>query len=513
MKKTISIILLLMIIINLFYIKAQAVEIENAYIENLGLCENHLQYKKASTGQWSYVVTTMVGYRINGTIHYAYCLNVDKHGVGDVENYNVNVTEMLSDEKVWRAIINGFPYKTPAELGVANEQDAFVATKQAVYSVIYDRDVDNFYRGVDERGIQIFNALKNIVETARNSTQSPIEGQLQINKIGEFKKENNNFYSQEYSVSSNVELNNYQITNISNFPEGSYISSLSNEPKTEFAGGENFKILIPKEKILENFEGKIQINGKLKSYPIFYGKSYDSNLQDYALTYEAYSNVSGECTLDVNAYEGQIKIIKIDSETKKPISGVEFIAKYEDGTNIGKFTTNKEGIINITGLKQGKIILTETKTQKQYVLDTQDKEVTIGYDEIKEITVTNDYIKGYIKIIKKSEDDNLITGEKAGTPLENVKFEVYDENMELVDTLTTGKDGTAVTKELKMGKYFVKEVETSEYYELNENNYEIEIIKNGETVELIITNKSKVPPKEPEIPVEPEKPKLPVSGY
>ena len=223
--------------------------------------------------------------------------------------------------------------------------------------------------------------------------------------------------------------------------------------------------------------------------------------------------MSGECTLNVNAYEGQIKIIKIDSETKKPISGVEFIAKYEDGTNIGKFTTNKEGIINITGLKQGKIILTETKTQKQYVLDTQDKEVTIGYDEIKEITVTNDYIKGYIKIIKKSEDDNLITGEKAGTPLENVKFEVYDENMELVDTLTTGKDGTAVTKELKKGKYFVKEVETSEYYELNENNYEIEIIKNGETVELIITNKSKVPPKEPEIPVEPEKPKLPVTGY
>ena len=336
---------------------------------------------------------------------------------------------------------------------------------------------------------------------------------MQINKIGEFKKENNNFYSQEYSVSSNVELNNYQITGISNFPEGSYISSLSNEPKTEFAGGENFKILIPKEKILENFEGKIQINGKLKSYPIFYGKSYDPNLQDYALTYEAYSNVSGECTLNVNAYEGQIKIIKIDSETKKPISGVEFIAKYEDETNIGKFTTNKEGIINITGLKQGKIILTETKTQKQYVLDTQDKEVTIGYNEIKEITVTNDYIKGYIKIIKKSEDDNLITGEKAGTPLENVKFEVYDENMELVDTLTTGKDGTAVTKELKMGKYFVKEVETSEYYELNENNYEIEIIKNGETVELIITNKSKVPPKEPEIPVEPEKPKLPVTGY
>lgn len=41
------------------------------------------------------------------------------------------------------------------------------------------------------------------------------------------------------------------------------------------------------------------------------------------------------------------------------------------------------------------------------------------------------------KNYKISEDDNLITGEVAGTPIANVKFEIYDDSGKLVDTLIT----------------------------------------------------------------------------
>ena len=629
--KIISTILITFILLNaILQIPVNAIPMQETKIENLGQCEMHLQYWKEPDGIWSYIVTTMVGYRINGNLHYAYCLQRERKGVGgDQESYNVNVTEMLKDEKIWRAIINGFPYKSAEELGVENDQDAFVATKQAIYSVMYDWDVDTHFRGADERGWKIFNAIKTITNNARNGTETPNKSNvLEIKPVGEFKKENNNYYSQEYSVKASVDMSNYIITKIENFPEGSIVTDLNNNPKTEFSPNQNFKILIPKNKILNNFEGTIKINGRVKTYPVFYGASYDENLQDYALTYDAYETVGDEITLRVNAYKSKITVIKKDGETNKPIENVEFNVKYKDGTQIGNFKTDPNGTITISNLKQGTIILTETKTQEQYVLDGTEKEIIIEYDEEKtieiknerkkgnitikkvdkddnsinlsgvefdliaqngdivkhlvtdkngeakaenidignyilketktnqeyklslqqditiewnktfNIQIENEKIKGKVKVIKTSEDDNLINGDKAGTPIANVKFVIYDEKGEIVDTLITETDGIAISKDLVKGNYIIKEIETGDAYELNEEDFTIEIKKDGEVVELEISNKSKTPPpeeppeeplveeppievppeelpEEPEIEVPPveEPKKLPVTGY
>ena len=629
--KIISTILITFILLNaILQIPVNAISMQETKIENLGQCEMHLQYWKEPDGIWSYIVTTMVGYRINGNLHYAYCLQRERKGVGgDQESYNVNVTEMLKDEKIWRAIINGFPYKSAEELGVENDQDAFVATKQAIYSVMYDWDVDTHFRGADERGWKIFNAIKTITNNARNGTETPNKSNvLEIKPVGEFKKENNNYYSQEYSVKASVDMSNYIITKIENFPEGSIVTDLNNNPKTEFSPNQNFKILIPKNKILNNFEGTIKIKGRVKTYPVFYGASYDENLQDYALTYDAYETVGDEITLRVNAYKSKIIVIKKDGETNKPIENVEFNVKYKDGTQIGDFKTDQNGTITISNLKQGTIILTETKTQEQYVLDGTEKEIIIEYDEEKtieiknerkkrnitikkvdkddnsinlsgvefdliaqngdivkhlvtdkngeakaenidignyilketktnqeyklslqqditiewnktfNIQIENEKIKGKVKVIKTSEDDNLINGDKAGTPIANVKFVIYDEKGEIVDTLITETDGIAISKNLVKGKYIIKEIETGDAYELNEEDFTIEIKKDGEVVELEISNKSKTPPpeeppeeppvEEPPIEVPPEEPpeepeievppieepkKLPVTGY
>lgn len=624
--KVVSVITILVIILlnTILQVPVFAIPMQEAYIENLGDCEYHLQYWKEPDGIWSYIVTTVVGYRINGNLHYAYCLQREKKGVGGEQgSYSVNISDMLKDEKIWRAIINGFPYKSPNELGVINEQDAFVATKQAIYSVIYGWDVNTHFRGADERGWQIVNAIKNIVDKARNGTEKPNQSNvLTIKQVGEFKKENNEYYSQEYSVSSSVDMENYIITNLENFPKGTIVTNKNNQSQTEFSSGQNFKILIPTKQILENIEGTIKINGKVKTYPVFYGASYDPNLQDYALTYDAYETIGAEIKMRVNAYKSKITVIKKDSETNKPIEGVEFNIKYKDGTPIETYKTDKNGMITVSSLKQGTIILTETKTKQEYVLDSTQKEIVIEYDaektvEIKndrkkgniilkkvdkdnnEITlsnvefelidangniikhlitdengiakvenidigkyilketvtqseynievdqydiivewnetfnleVENEKIKGKIRILKISEDDNLINGTPAGTPIENVKFIIYDENGEIVDTLITKADGIAISKDLVKGKYIIKEVETGEEYELNEKDFSVEIKKDGEVIDLEISNKSKTPP--PEEPPEEEKPpeeppkenppveeppveepkKLPVTGY
>lgn len=409
-KKIVSIVMLILILLNSMQGIVSAFEIDSAYIENLGKCEMHLQFKSPDMDYWSYVTTTMVGYRDNnGVLHYAYCLNADRNGVGEEEAYTVNVTEILSDVQVWRAVVNGFPYKTPAELGVANEQDAFVATKQAIYSVLYNRDVDSFYRGVDARGNQIANAIKTIVNKARTGTETPITNSIiETNKIGDFKADGNTYYSQEYSVSSNVDVLNYDVTSINNFPEGSYVADLNGNAKTSFSGGEHFKVMIPKDKILENFDGKISLSGKVKTYPVFFGQSPSESLQNYALTYDAYTTASGEATLSVDAYKSSIKVIKIDAETKKAIEGVEFNFRYSDGQNIGNYKTDKQGCITINSLKQGTVIATEIATADEYILNDEEQEILLDYNAYKELTVENEHKRGDLTVYKVDADNNKI---------------------------------------------------------------------------------------------------------
>lgn len=469
LKKLVSIILLILILVNSMSGIANAFEVNSAYVENLGDCGQHLQFKTTS-GIWSYVITTMVGYRNNGVLHYAYCLNVDKHGVGEEQNYSVNVTEILSDVQVWRAIVNGFPYKSASELGVENDQDAFVATKQAVYSVIYNRDVDSFYRGGDARGTKIFNAIKNIVNQARYGSETPsVNSVLNANKIGSFKADGSNYYSQEYSVTSNVNVSNYIVTSISNFPEGSYIADLSGNAKTTFNGNEHFKVVVPKDKILDNFDGKISLNGKVKSYPVFFGQSPNSNWQNYALTYDAYYTAGGEATLSVDAYKSKIKVIKIDNETKKSIEGVEFNFRYSDGQNIGNYKTNAQGCIELNKLRQGKVIATEIATKSEYILDDKENEILLDYDTYKELTIGNEHKRGDLSVYKVDSDNKKIT-------LGGVKFALYSHEFQKVTGhYTTDANGEIHIKGLRTGNWSLIEEETGKWYNLNENPIEIKI--------------------------------------
>ena len=75
--------------------------------------------------------------------------------------------------------------------------------------------------------------------------------------------------------------------------------------------------------------------------------------------------------------------------------------------------------------------------------------------------------KGQIQIVKKAADDNLITKDKAGALLEGAVFEVYNEKLEVVDTITTDSKGVATTKALPLGTYGIKEVTAPEHYLLD----------------------------------------------
>lgn len=476
-RKIISIIMLILILLNSMPSIVSAFDINNAKIEDLGDCGYHLQFWDAKQGKWSYIITNMVGYRDSeGILHYAYCMDVTKPGVGEEESYTINVTEMLKDPKVYTAIINGFPYKSASELGVENDYDAFALTKQAVYCILYNRDVRTFYRCGDIRGQKMIDAMDRIVNIARNNPQIPSTStELNINKIGDFQEDSKEgYYSQTYSVSGGAEVKDYTVS-IGNYYDGTIITDINGNIRNVFSGGENFKILVPINSIIENKSISISVSGNVKNYPIFYGKAPSDNLQDYALTYSAYSTAKGNQKLDIDAYKSSIKVVKADQETKKPLKGVEFNFRYSDGQNIGNYKTNSNGEISINKLKQGKVIATEVATLNEYILNDKEQEIILDYNTYKELTVENEHKKGDLTVYKVDADNNKIG-------IGGVEFALYSyEFDEITGYYKTDANGEIHIKGLRTGDWALIEKNTNKWYNLNEDPVEIKIKWNEST--------------------------------
>lgn len=458
-KKIISIVLLILILINSMQGIVNAYEVNSAYIVDLGNCGYHLQFWDTNQNAWSYIITNMVGYNHEGRLHYAYCLDRDLNGVGKVDAYNVDVTSLLNNIEVWRTITAGFPYKTAEQLGCETNEDAFVATKQAVYSILYGYNVETRYKGGDTRGEKIKQAIINMVNEGRYGTRTPSNSSIQINKIGEIKKIDNNCY-QELNVSSFVNMDSYTINNTNGLPDGSKILNMNNQEQTTFNGNDHFKIMIPTDKILNNIEATISISAKCESYPVFYGKAPNANVQNYALTFDSFANEQSTITLNIDAYKSKLKVIKIDSETKQTLEGVEFNFKYSDGQNIGNYKTDSQGTITIDKLKQGKIIATEIKTKEEYILNSKEQEIQLGYDEYKEITVNNEHKKGNLKVYKIDKDNSKIS-------LGGVKFALYSYEFDkIIGYYTTDANGEIYIEGLRTGNWALIEEETNRWYNL-----------------------------------------------
>ena len=188
--------------------------------------------------------------------------------------------------------------------------------------------------------------------------------------------------------------------------------------------------------------------------------------------------------------KGQIQVIKVDQDNNEvKLKGVEFKVYDEDNNLVDTLTTDANGEATSKRLRiDKKYIVKESKTLENYVLNETPQTVTLTQDQITDLTFENELIKGYIRVIKVSKEDNKYNGDVKGTRLENAKFEVYDENNNLVDTLVTDENGEATTKELLKGKYTLKEVESPDYYILTDEIFNAEIVKHQEIVDVEAEN-------------------------
>lgn len=451
---------------------------------------------KADDGTFKAVITHYVTYTHNGIEYPAYCLNKELPGAEGVSGgYTVNVSSAVDNQKVYRVIINGFPYKSASELGVETDGDAFQATKQAVYCVLYGTDPRTNFKGVNARGDKIVNAIINLTDIGNNGSQTYSEARVDITKEGDLTKEklnNENYYVQTYEVSSPQEMGGTYTMVTTGLPAGTKILDVNNNEQTTFSGVSTVKVAIPENEISGTISGQVRVNDvQCKTYPILYGNTTVAGTQNYALAGDPYkiANSRTDLTLKINAPT----LIKTERGTTTGVKGAEYTIfrdtnenkKYDaEDTPVKTVTTGDNGKVTLTDLTAGMYVAKETKAPEGYNLDSVDQAFEVKPNTTA-VTVKSDDspITAPVTIMKQSNDKSNVTGTEAGTPLAGAEFNIYDKNHVLLKKVTTDENGQ-IQDTMRYGTYYVQEVKAPEWYLLDDKEQVISIQKQGEPVTL-----------------------------
>ena len=410
----------------------------------------------------NYVITHLAGYYDNGNFYPAYCLNHDRPGVEDGDGYDVTLTEILSDQetynRVWRTVVAGYPYNSPESLGVSDWRYAYQATKMAVYCALGQADVNDFFAS-DSTGQQIVDLIHRLVNEGQNGTSTYRTPVANIDKSGNMVLEGD-YYIQNYTVSSNVEINGYNVA-IANFPEGTLLTNTAGGGQNSFGTGEIFQVRIPKNTVeTQDINGVIRVDVNSKSYAVFYATSYNPSLQDYAITGDPISLTSATTNLTLKANTASIKIHKVDSETNEGIEDTIYELAKEDGTVIGRGTTDGEGNLTFYELYQGNYILREVKSNDNYIISQESIDIRATYNKVTEVELENEHKKGNLKVYKVDKDNNKVA-------LGNVEFDLYSEEFQkVIGTYTTDVNGEIYVENLRTGDYKWIEKTTNKWYNL-----------------------------------------------
>ncbi len=177
-----------------------------------------------------------------------------------------------------------------------------------------------------------------------------------------------------------------------------------------------------------------------------------------------------------------IGILKIDSETKKPLSDVVFKVEKIDGDYSKEFTTDKYGEIELADLEPGVYTVTETSAPNGYVIDKESRTFEAVADGSVQLVFTNTK-KPSIKVLKyDAQNDKYLPGA-------TFRIAKIEDGSNYLDRVTD-ENGCIEIDNLEPGVYSVKEIEAPSGYVLNDEEYHVELFA-GKESQLVVVNEAK----------------------
>ena len=355
---------------------------------------------------------------------------------------------------------------------------------------------------VDENNKPLAGVMFNIYDLNKNLVDTIVTDE---NGVAESKElEKGKYYYQEIKAPEGIIVDNtmYEfeivedgqnvIKNMINYYEKGTLKITKYDSNNKSLANVKFEITDESGKVVDTIT--TDANGVASSKKLVVGKYYyqeieapenvvmDTNKYEFVLESE---NQVIEKTVINEIKTGKLKIIKVD-ENNKPLAGVMFNIYDLNKNLVDTIVTDENGVAESKELEKGKYYYQEIKAPEGIIVDNTMYEFEIvedGQNVIK--NMINYYIKGELKVYKLEENTNK--------PLANAKFNIYDNNNNLVDTIVTDIDGIAISKKLIYGSYYYKEVEAPEGYILDTTVYEFKIKQQRQESAVVYNKKIEIP--------------------
>ena len=442
-------------------------------------------------------------YDEEGNKNPAFCVDPNKAGPGEyfAGKYDLNVAGAETNEKIAAIINNSIPYKTYQELGVNSEEEAYAATKAAIWCVIGVSQYTDRGKWNAPDKPQVTALFNKLVDLALNNPEPVKAAVYGTIKVDEEPVEEENYFVQRFQVqetsNSGKKITKYKVELTGDYPVGTIITGEDGIEKTQFKGDETFAIRIPKTSVPVggSVEANVKISANLYSNVILIGKplnGLDGKVQDMEIgmpnqpiTINA-KMVIGVPDIPGNPGDGKLKVIKLDAtDNATPLAGVTFDCYNAQGHLIDTGTTDESGIWESNITESGTYTVVERSTNNRYQL-TEPTTLVITVEPDQTATAT---FRDYPPHIVVTEKEDAETGE----PIPGVQYEIMqiDGKGAWRATGKTDAEGKITWEDVPDGTYLVREVSTVEGYILDQTPQYV-TVRNGQAAGLKFLN-SKFP--------------------
>lgn len=532
MKKVITILMLLCFCLNLMPNASFAAESLDEALGEVSIYNGGSELKYLSVNgavrPMTYVYFNYVN-RLGQTKEIpAYCVNPNDKGVAQVvakgESVKYSAADKASDPKVMGIIACGYPTRSLKELGLENAEEAYYATKTALWCYLLSSwDINKTAVNPNLSGTEkvaaerVLAAARDIytrgtwwdkIYTPKLAVQADQEYAYPVTING------TEYLQQEVTVTSETWVQYYiqvSFADESAVPAGTKIVDLNNKETNKItfqSTGQGysgkFKILYPKDVLSSSnntsasnaSEGAVQLNfkGNVYQYAVYYAVCAETDkygkIQNYIcdtdptapINISFMSKYKTENVTDTpaeNEKETTLEIIKVEKGTNKPLSGAIFEVKGPHGDVLGSFSTDMNGKITLPLTLSGTYVVTEKIAPQDYLLSKGNTQtVTVSYNQTATVTFANEPY-GDLRIEK-------IDG-VSGESLAGARVEVKNLSDGTILTGTTQTGGSWNLSELKPGAYEIKEIATPKGYKLDSTVYTANV-NTGEVTTVILKN-------------------------
>ena len=180
----------------------------------------------------------------------------------------------------------------------------------------------------------------------------------------------------------------------------------------------------------------------------------------------------------VNYEKPDMKIIKRDAMSGKPIAGTVFSIKSVTGSYSTSVTTGTDGSATLLAIPAGVYVVREESVPEPYIVSNTEQTVALRPGKTSEVTFV-DYEKPGLEILKK----NIANGE----PIEGVTYRVEQIDGSFSTSATTDNHGRIFLESIPVGSYKVTEINVPSHVILCPIPQEV-ALKPGETSTVTFFN-------------------------